>query len=177
MEQMDRLDRSRGFVFMHKGVWLVLAAVLCAPAVGRAENCAWLNAATAGGLLGGEASMKVTTTSGFDTTCEFTLTGKSAVSKLTIVVHSMAVTHEEFPAFLAQCGSDGTAMRAIGNEAVECMRASGENEVTEQVISRVRDRALVLTWVMPKPAGDAQAQSEIRDKFRNVAEQVAGSLF
>ncbi len=162
---------------MHKGVWLVLAAVLCAPAICRSENCAWLNAATAGGLLGGEASMKVITTSGFDTTCEFTLKGKSAVSKLTIVVHSMAVTREGFPALLAQRGTTGAAMRAVGNEAMECMRTSGENEVTEQVISRVRDRAFVLTWVMPKPAGDAQAQGEIRDKFRNVAEQVAGSLF
>jgi hypothetical protein len=162
---------------MHKGVWVILATVLWAPAIGRAENCAWLNAATAGGLLGGEASMKVTTTSGFDTTCEFTLKGESAVSTLTIAVHSMAVTREEFPALLAQCGSAGTAMRAVGNEAVECMRATGANEVTEQVVSRVRDRAFTLTWVMPKPAEDAQKQAEIRDKFRNIAEQVAGSLF
>ena len=162
---------------MHKCVWVVLAAVLCAPTIGRAENCAWLNAATAGGLLGGEASMKVSTMSGFDTTCEFTLKGESAVSKLTIAVHSMAVTSEEFPALLAQCGSNSTAMRAVGNEAVECMRATGANEMTEQVVSRVRDRAFVLTWVMPKPADDAQKQAEIRDKFRNIAEQVAGSLF
>jgi hypothetical protein len=164
-------------MFMHKGIWVVLAAVLCAPAIGRAENCAWLNAATAGGLLGGEPAMKVITTSGFDTTCEFTVKNQSALSKLTIAVHSMAVTREEFPALLAQCGTDGTAMRAVGNEAVECMRATGADEVTEQVVSRVRDRAFILTWVMPKPADDPQKQAEIRDKFRNVAEQVAGSLF
>jgi hypothetical protein len=164
---------------MQRGLWLAVGILLLAPAVSRSENCAWLNAATAGGLLGGEVSMKVVHTSPEDTTCEFTLKHDSSVSTLKIAVHTMNARSHEFPALLAQCGTTGMPLRAVGNEALECTRTSGSNQVTEQLVSRVRERAFVLTWAMPKPHGDAasQSQDEIRDKFRNVAEQVAGSLF
>ena len=167
---------------MQKKSWLILAIigfVWLAPELCRGENCAWLNAATAGGLLGGDVTMKVTHTTAQDSTCEFTIKDKSPVSSLEIAVHTMASVSQEFPALLSQCSKVGNPLRAVGNEAVECTLMDSKNELTEQIVSRVRDRVFILKWKMVLPGGDptAQAKTEMQDRFRNIAEQVAGSLF
>jgi hypothetical protein len=164
-------------VLTQKILWGLLGICLLFPSICRSENCAWLNAATAGGLLGGEVTMKVTHTSPQDTTCVFTLQHEAAVSTLEIAVHTMTAVSQEFPAYLAQCGAVNIPLRAVGNEALECTLNSGAAQVTEQIVSRVRDRAFVLKWSMPKSTEEATSQDDIREKLRNVAEQVAGSLF
>ena len=155
-----------------------IGIVFSAPALCRAENCAWLNAATAGGLLGGEATMKVTHTSQEDTTCEFT-TKERPFSTLQIAVHTMKDFQHEFPSYLKQCDKESFPLRAVGNEAVECSHTGTSSEMVEQIVSRVRDRVFILTWRMPMPRTDTppQAKADMRDNIRNVAEQVAGSLF
>ena len=65
----------------------------------------------------------------------------------------------------------------IGNEAVGCSKEEADGKLTEEIVSRVRDRSFTLKWTMPKPNTDAEMDNEIRDKIRNVGEQVAGSLF
>jgi hypothetical protein len=60
---------------------------------------------------------------------------------------------------------------------VECTLNSGPAQATEQIVSRVRDRAFLLKWIVPKSTEEATSQNDIREKLRNVAEQVAGSLF
>jgi len=162
---------------MQRALWGLLGVCLLFPSICRSENCAWLNAATAGGLLGGEVTMKVTHTSPEDTTCEFALKHESTVSTLQIAVHTMTAVSQEFTAYLAQCGTVSTPLRAVGNEALECTLSRDPVQVTEQIISRVRDRAFLLKWSMPKSTEEAISQDDIREKLRNVAEQVAGSLF
>jgi hypothetical protein len=157
---------------------VILGVLWTAPELCRSENCAWLNAATAGGLLGGEVTMKVAYTTAADTTCEFTVKGTSPSSSLQITVHTMTSVSQDFPAYRSQCGESNSALRGVGNEAVECTLMSEPGEMTEQIIGRVRERVFVLKWKMALN-GDltTQAKTDMREKIRNVAEQVAGSLF
>jgi len=158
---------------------LILGVLLLTTALCRGENCAWLNAATAGGVLGGHVTSTVVHTTPQDTTCEFTRSQGAGISSLRIAVHTMTAFEKEFPAYLTLCGTTAISLRAVGNEAVECTRPDGQDVVTEQVIGRVRDRVFILRWSMPKSTQGigVQSQDDIRETIRNVAEQIAGSLF
>ena len=163
---------------MHKVVWILIAFGLISPSLCRAENCPWLNAATAGGLLGGDVSMKVIHTNATDTTCNFTLESSSGASTLQIAVHTMTAVHDEFQKYVSQCGSVRVPLGAVGNEAVQC-RDIRSTQSTNQIISRVRERAFLLVWTTPcsSASNPPEAEQEMQEKMRNVAEQVAGSLF
>jgi hypothetical protein len=152
----------------------LLGICLLFPAMGSAENCPYLNAATAGGLLGGNVIMAVTHPAASDTTCKFALNAEHA--RLEIAVHTMTTIDDEFKHILAQCGGTPTPLKAIGNEAFECTRNDEAGEVAEQIVGRVRERAFILSWTMPG-SKRAQYQDQIQPRIRNVAEQVAGSLF
>ena len=188
---------------MRRMLWLaasglVICAALLAPMRGRAEaKCPWLNAATAGGLLGGEASMTVSAPAEhgtmphtepnvykedqvrmdrFDVTCEFSRKADSGVYSLKIVVETMKDPATEFAGRLANC--QGTVvLKAIGNEAVQCVAKSDFASGEEMVIARVRDRAFVLTVIRPLAATASQTADVLHDDTRNIAEQIAGSLF
>lgn len=156
---------------------MLFGAMFLLPALSHAENCPMLNAATAGGLLGGDVTMEVTRPAISDITCTFALKTGPVHAHLEIVMHTMTTIGDEFPQILADCGPSSTSLRAIGNEAVGCSKNSGTGEVTEEIVSRVRERSFVLRWTMPKAADDAAAEDDMRDKFRNIGEMVAGSLF
>ena len=99
---------------------------------------------------------------------------------LEIVVKAMSDPAKEFAGFVSQCKGTTTALKAIGNEAVQCVMSAGSeslSESREEVIARVRDRVFVLTIrrAMGSPSG--AAESGLRDDSRNIAEQVAGSIF
>ncbi len=178
---------------------LVVAVALLVPMKGRAEaKCPWLNAATAGGLLGGEASITVSAPAEhgamphtepnvysedqvrmdrFDVTCEFSRKTDSGVYSLKIVVETMKDPATEYAGRLANCQGTTVALRAIGNEAVQCVVKSGFSSGEEMVIARVRDRAFALTVIRPQAATTPQAADVLHDDTRNIAEQIAGSLF
>ncbi len=157
----------------------IISATLCvllAPAACPAQQCPWLNAATAGGFLGGDVTMSVTplTLTG-DTTCEFVLTRKAVTSTLRIAVHTMSRPLQEYSAFVAQCDGVKTPLRAIGNEAVSCIanRAAGP----EQIIGRVRDRAFLISIVTVSVRSGMKDRSGPSEEAINLAQQVAGALF
>ncbi len=151
-------------------VSLFLLPVCLASIAAAAENCPWLNAATAGGVLGGPAAMTVTPskTDG-DATCSFVRQNGSRTFELRIEVETMRSPAEDFGAYKARCHSAGVPLKAIGNEAFACSGARAE-----QVIGRVRERAFAIG--ISVNGGPAQADS-FREKARQVAEQVAGILF
>jgi hypothetical protein len=172
---------------------IVLAA--CAPVSAHAENCAWLNAATAGGILGVESSVKIEPitehltpdqvsarqVSGArpDAICTFLPQKTDSGAELQITVHTMVNIPAEYEHFAAACSKDAISLRAIGNQAVECSERGESHSRVEKVIGRTRDRAFVLVWTIPGPEDgpNAMTQDAIREKMRNLAEQVAGSLF
>src|SRR5271155_3750436 len=110
-------------------LWAVFGVLLFLPALCRAENCPWLNAATAGGLLGGEVTMEVTRPGPTDVTCKFVLKTEPTHAQLDIMVHTMTTVGDEFPQMLAECGAASTPLKAIGNQAVGCSKSDETSEV------------------------------------------------
>ena len=153
-----------------------LAAILLLTVVSHAEErCPWLNAATAGGVLGGAVKAQVTHTSPNpeDAGCLFELRRDDSFSRLTIDVTTMRAARTEFAGWLAKCGSGSTPLKAIGNEAVACEGAD-QAARWERVVGRVRDRALVIEIKTNERSATSDA---LREKIHGVSEQVAGILF
>ncbi len=179
-------------------VVLALAGWAALPGECHAQaRCPWLNAATAAGVLGGDVQMAVTapadpgTGTGvgaarypdqvrmdrFDVTCDFTRKVATSVYTLSIAVKTMSDPTKDFGSFLAQCTGPTVALKGIGNEAIQCVMKDNPHAGYEQVIARVRDRAFVLTIHREAKTPTTADHDELSDETRNVAEQVAGSLF
>ena len=135
----------------------VILLVLIA-AAGRAEtSCPYLNAATASGVLGGPAAAQVS-----GDACLFT----HGSSELRIEVQTIKLPYKP------GCGLNPAPVKAIGNEAYACSGDAKDGTAAEQVVGRVRDRALLV-----KLASRSIPRAALREKARSVAEQVAGALF
>ena len=110
-----------------------------------------------------------------DALCEFTRKTSAGESTLLIDVKTMNDPAKEFGSFLTPCAGT-TALRGIGNEAVQCAGKADSDVGRERVIARVRERVFTLTVQRPS-ASPAASGNELRDDTRNIAEQVAGSIF
>ena len=119
-----------------------------------AQTCPWMNAATAGGVLGGDVTATVTPDA-----CTFVRPGAELLIAVQPVVRKVDASHA------ATCGPDPAPLKAIGNEAVICTAGR-----TVRVVGRVRDKIFTITLTSAKP-------ETFREKARAVAEQVAGNLF
>ncbi len=131
------------------GLWVPLGA----------ENCPYLNSATAAGVLGAPVQAQTSTH-----VCSFV----SRHGELRIQVETIADSHPD------RCSGAVEQLKAIGNEATACAVESKDGRMAEQVAGRVRDQAFVISI-----ATDDRSVSRnlLRDKTRKVAEQVAGFLF
>jgi hypothetical protein len=156
---------------------VVIGSITHAPPCSAQLQCPWLNAATAGGVLGGEVQSSITdVTPQGDATCHFIRRQNSSNFTLTIHVHTMTGAPKEFPTYLAKCDGTLLPLKAIGNEAFQCVSKSTSANGGEQVIGRVRDRAFVLT-VDASLTGTTPAKDGLSLQARNIAEQIAGALF
>jgi hypothetical protein len=157
---------------------IAVAGVFINPAVCRADaRCPWLNAATAGGFLGGDVEMNVTPlTSDGDATCEFTRKQDSTVSILNIAVHTINAPSNDFASYLSQCKGSTIPLKAIGTDAVQCLPKGNSAKREELVIARVRERVFVLTVYRKRTESSLHEEGLPKDT-RNIAEQVAGRLF
>jgi hypothetical protein len=158
-------------------IFAVIVGTFVAPRRGLAEvPCPWLNSATAAGVLGGDVQANVTPLTPLgDTTCDFRRTDQSTVSSLTIAVHTMASPSKDFVSYLAGCAGTKVPLKAIGNEAVQCVQNNGSG--VEQIIGRVRERAFVIDLKRSSTGHRTSIASGLSEEARNVAEQVAGALF
>ena len=154
---------------------LLLVSVL--PLLSHADEiCPYLNSATASGVLGGPVTLALTraTNNKEDATCEYTRKDNALTYSMRIEVVTLADKQTNFAVYLAQCGRNPTSLRGIGNEAVVCALPKKDGQESEQVISRVRDRAFLVRISSTDPSAK---HTSLRDQARNVAEQVAGNLF
>jgi hypothetical protein len=143
--------------------WRIVALSLFLPLMVVAEErCPWLNAATAGGVLGGTVQVTVTPKS-----CEFVRQAGQQETMLQIEVTAASAPD-------ARCGPDAERLTAIGNEAVACSYRGKAGWIAEQVVGRVRDQAFLVRIGTNDHSAVGKA---LRDRVRNVAEQVAGILF
>jgi hypothetical protein len=135
--------------------------------------CPFINTATVSGILNGKPQVWVVpgpANSG-DAVCEFAL--DSAGFHLRIQTNTMASRRTEFPAFVAQCGPNPIALRGIGSEAVGCAGTGKDGKLYYQVLSRVRERSLLVRLT----SVDRAAAPLISEQARKVGEAVAGFLF
>lgn len=156
-------------------LWILFLALVGALGVRAvAQPCPWLNAATAAGVLEGPVRVSVTyfDQDNTDAACEFTYKAGHMVRTLRVEVNTMKDISQEFPRYLAKCGHDAQSLKAIGNEAIMCNVPRKNEQVAEQIVSRVRDRAFVVEVLSNGSPSEA-----MRDKARKIAEQVAGFLF
>ena len=115
-----------------------------------------MNTATVSGLVGSSLTLHLS-----ENVCEFS----NATASVRIEVITMADHKKQFGSYLAQCGSHAIVLRGIGNEAVACEKAS-----FELLVSRVRERAFLVRVT-------SSERARWLEQARDVAEQVAGSLF
>jgi hypothetical protein len=162
---------------MRKLYPILLAVALLLPAISKAaEMCPWLNAATAGGVLGGAVNMTVVRrdSNKDDANCDFVRKQGAAMYELRIEVQTMGEAVKEFASYRAQCGSDAGSLKAIGNEAVTCSLDDKHGHRSAQVVSRVRDRAFLISV---SATDSSMTTVSLSQKARDAAEQVAGNLF
>jgi hypothetical protein len=163
---------------------LFLALSFCMPAKCQTnERCPWLNTATAAGALNGPVTFTVTHAGEDkqDAACEFVHQESAVVSQLRIEVQTMKDPASEFASYSAKCGQDAIPLRAIGNEAKVCSLHQ-QNEFSEQVVGRVRERAFLVSVTLNATAPETselrdKLRDELREKTEKIAEQVAGFLF
>jgi len=158
---------------------MVLVGVVMIAAVCNAEedHCAWLNDATASGVLNGPVTVALETAPDDQTICTFTyLKTAKDYSALRIMVQPLKDVTKAVASHESLCTSPPTAVKAIGNEAVSCSGDVG-NSRGEQVIGRVRDRLFVVAVSSTMAQDPLMTRPSLKDKARMIAEQVSGALF
>src|SRR5579875_2055119 len=123
--------------------FLLLCVAACTLRAG--QPCPWMNAATAGGILGGESAVAFTAAAnGLESgVCQFVRVDDHK-SALQIHVAVMKSVKAEWTGYVDKCGTDVRPLKGIGNEAVVC-----KSDLGQQVVGRVRDQAFVITINAP----------------------------
>jgi hypothetical protein len=182
MEEFRKMANSmvsRAKTLRRLGPMLLGACMICMPVGARAANhCAWLNEATASGLLGGEAIGEVTETAAAEPiVCTFIHQDAGVKRTLRVTVELSADPHARLNAIAQVCGSDETPLRAIGNEALSCAADDRKGGIGERVIGRVRDQVFTITISSTLKNDPGLNRDVLRSKIYTAAEQVSGNLF
>ncbi len=111
-----------------------------------------------------------------DAVCEFTRKQDSTVSTLSLAIHTINAPSNDFAYYLSQCRGSTIPLKAIGTQAVQCVLKGRSSKSEEQVIALVRERVFILT-VYRKRTESSPHEEGLPKDMRNIAEQVAGSLF
>ena len=111
-----------------------------------------------------------------DMNCEFHRNVNSVDYTLNIKVKTLADPSKDFEPYRAGCASK-VPLRGIGNEAYQCTPPPGSKAATEVVISLVRNRAFILTVEHAPDSSASEKTDGLRLDTRNLAEEIAGSLY
>jgi hypothetical protein len=161
------LDRPKN---LRPGLAAIALLLTLAPASRAAERCPWINAATAGGILGGPVTASVGPPEA-NPSCAFTRPG--AELRIEIIPIKSA---GDYASLAAACGANPEPLKAIGNQAVLCTVAGTRTSV--RVIGRVRDRIFTMLIHSDESSFTAGLTTDrLREKARAAAEHVAGNLF
>lgn len=153
------------------------ALALAVPAH-AANNCPWLNEATASGLLGGDAVGAFQASSSLQpAVCTFTDRIHGATRTLRIQVETPPDTEARLKSLEKSCGPGITALPAIGNEAVACSTARAGKQIGEQAIGRARDQIFVIRIHSSMPNDPVLTRPTLTARIRTAAAQVSGNLF
>jgi len=163
--------------------WLNIAlfvlCLMCAPAVAHgANNCAWINEATASGLLGGDAVGEESETfAGQPAVCTFTQTTTGGKRTLRVTVETAGDPRGRMAAIAQGCGADVAPLKAIGNEALVCAADDRKAGIGERVVGRVRDQVFTITIASTLKNDPLMTRDVLKAKISTAAEQISGNLF
>lgn len=141
-------------------------------------GCPWLNVATASGVLrSSETATMATLSQGSREACSFVYHDATALRELRITVEQGPESTQTMMGYKAHCHGETSPLQAIGNEAVMCAAGIKGKVEGEQVIGRVRDQVFTITITTSSRNDPSMSRGELKEKTRNIAEQVAGALF
>jgi hypothetical protein len=149
---------------------MLLLAGSAAVAAQSPQACPWLNAGTAAKALGGEVAVTAHADSNWSGSCRFT--AQTDPRNTIEIAVGKTGSHP--------CGSKGSNVVGIGNEATLCSVRGAEDQVVQILAGRVRDAWFVVRMTMPASAsGDSETGAEGADssEIGFLAEQVAGNLY
>jgi hypothetical protein len=109
--------------------------------------------------------------------CDFSYHDATASRELKITVEEVEDAQRAMTAYKARCRSSVTPLQAIGNEAVTCAVDSKGKSYGQQVIGVVRDQIFTVTVITSAKNDPAMPRGALKEKSRNISEQVAGALF
>jgi hypothetical protein len=139
-------------------------------------RCPWLNIATASGVLNGPATLALQQPATDDTICVFQYQNQHTVYSLQIEVRAHQDISKGLKSQQSNCTAPGTPLQAIGNEATLC--ADDQRSLHgDAVIGRVRDSIFRVSVSTSARNDPAMPRAALEQKARDVAEQIAGSLF
>jgi len=165
-------------MWRQSGIVLLALATVALPVRSLAENrCAWLNEATASGLLGGDAVGDVSAATGQLTVCTFTQMTDGVKRTLRITVEVTPDAHARVSAMMQSCGADVSPLKAIGNEATACAADDRKGVMGERVVGRVRDQVFTIAISSTLKNDPILTREALKTRIYTAAEQVAGNLF
>lgn len=157
-------------------VRLLLLGIIVAPAISQAETpCPWLNGATAAGVLGGPASLKMQSTAA-EEICLFQYQKGNTSYDLQILVADIDHSAIGGASAPSRCQSQAIPLKGVGNEATMCGVDCGSFH-GERVTGHVRDKKFVIRLGSSVKKDPAMTNEILQLKVKGIAEQVAGSLF
>lgn len=160
-------------------VALVAALLNAFPAVSRAaNNCPWINEATASGLLGADASGSYIDAAALrPAVCTFIQSANGITRTLSITV----METPEFRPLLDKeskfCITASEPLRAIGNEAISCSWDERRKLYAERVIGRVRNQVFTITLSTTRKDDSTLPREVQKTRILIAAEQVSGNLY
>jgi len=166
-----RMFRNTALTLLGIGLIGLPASVLAA------NNCSWINEATASGLLGGDAVGEVSAAAGQPTVCTFIQQASGVKRTLRVTVEIVADAHARVGVIAQICGADSHPIKAIGNEALVCTADDGKGGLGERVVGRVRDQVFTITLGTTLKNDPILTRDVLKAKIYTAAEQVAGNLF
>lgn len=109
--------------------------------------------------------------------CTFVYHDSTASRELRITTEEVQDPSRAMASYKARCRGKASPLQAIGNEAVMCAADIKGQPEGEQVIGRVRDQVFTVAITTSARNDPSMSQDELKEKTRNIAEQVAGALF
>jgi len=156
------------------GIGLLASSNYCR----AANNCPWINEATASGLLGGNAVGELTTAdAGGMNYCEFIVQNTGYKRTLRVSVEVVQDAKARLETFARSCGIDAVPLKAIGNEALACAAIYQKSGQGERVIGRVRDQLFTIAMFTTLKNDPVLTRETLRVRINTAAELVAGILF
>ena len=158
----------------------VLLVCLSMPTLAlAANNCPWMNEATASALLGGQ-SMGAYSPAGTNqpAVCTFTQSAADVTRTLKITVASAQEDpHARFIQSGSSCQSDAAPLKAIGNEAITCALNDGGKSHGARAVGRVRDQIFEILITTTRIDDPILTRDALKIRMNTAAEQTAGNLF